>query len=279
MNIFWIQIIAVSVAASASVGWLLYYFIKRQNINSQVSVILGDEDSPKEKYRVFFIERAILDKTKLDDKHVWWIRVFFLAIIVAVLYILGPIIGITYVALFTIILFFGKDPLNETKTEIDNLSYAVYVVKATYGQGLSIDDSVKALRESGNSTVVTWTDDYSIGKTEKIPHRFSNLLDKLYMFQSSGKNATNYIESVREQIENKAEMVNQAILAIREVLFIKISYYVAVPIFILMSYSQARDVWTSWIGAALAALIMVFFLGYNVLLKRISISTRELVDF
>lgn len=273
----WLQLIAASLVGSVCVGWLIYTAIKKQQI-TDVSGILGDNDEER-RNSVFKIEASILSSLKLDEKYIILLRISAIVVIIAFIAILGPILGLTIIAIIALIFLMSANKLYEMKDEIDNLSYALYVINATYGRGLALADTFRELREANNDQVQIWTNDYLDGNRVDIPHRLTSLLDKMKIFEESGKNAGAYITSVVEQIQNKAEMVNSAIISIREVLPIKISFYGAVPLFMILSYFQAPGVWNGWVGGVLSILILSMFFAYNLLLKKITNSIYQMVNF
>lgn len=277
MNL-WMQLTAAALVGSLSLAWLVYYGMRKSRLAS-VTSIMSEGIRTEDKKKMLKIEAILLSSLKLSDKYLILLRITALLIAILLISSMGPVMGSTFIILGAVIIIMKSNKLTEMKFEVDNLSHALYVISSTYGQGLTLNDTYRELREANNTQVNEWIINYLDGNHVDVPHRLVSLLEKMKVFEASGKNADGYIQSVVEQVQNKAEMTGSAIVSIREVLPIKISFYGAVPFFMILSYGQAPDVWNSWFGAVAGLIILGLFLGYNLLLKKIEGSVYALVDF
>lgn len=240
------------------------------------------------KFRLLFYEKKVAEMLKIPDetlaKFFIPFRICTVALLVGAAYFMGTI-AMIFVACAIIIFFMNektKALIDETGVEyIGILNQFLDVFSPSLAAGSSTDQALlKYVSDVNDDNLLQWWVHKEDGLFE-LDNKWKGVVEVYNMMKFNEThgvgNGLKVIEEMQKVMTQKEKFYNEFLAKMGEIQPIMISYYVAVPILLLISLHQVHDFWFGPWGIVCAIIIVVLFMLAQYLIYKIKESTVKIM--
>lgn len=266
---------------------LLIFAIKKKRDTDNVTAIIHITDRDSKTF-IFDFERRLIEKANITpekaNKFLWIERIAILVVVVFLLIsIRGLALGLVG-AIFMMILFddlYKRALYRSGITNIPNVTNFInfFVPHLVSGNGAE-QSMLEYITKTENEELAEYFDNINNPDYKLKPHlrQIIDIYDIAIYNEQLGHNDYTYImNQISDDIAQKQTYYNGFIARIGEIKPICWSYYIGVPVLILVSYENTYTFWQSGWGWVIALVLLGFFSLFKYLIYKLQKKTIETI--
>lgn len=242
----------------------------------------------KKKFKLLFYEKKISELLKVPEESMSKLFIPLRLGIVALMIIGAMLMGtIALIFVSAIIIIFFMDQktkalIDETGVEyIGTLNQFLDVFTPSVAAGSSTDQAMlKYISDVNDENLFQWWLHKEDGLFE-LDSKWKSVVEVYNMMKFNEThgiaNGLTVIEEMQKVMTQKEKFYNEFLAKMGEIQPIMISYYIAVPILLLISLNQVRNFWFGPWGLITAIIIILLFVGAQYLVYSIKKSTIKVM--